>query len=57
MKRNVYYVKSYNEKIEKRYTNYQSAVNFCNKLIWKDIDCGIYVFNETTLKMECIIGC
>ena len=57
MKRNLYFVKSYDGKIEKRYTNYKSAVNYCNKLIWKDINCGIYTIDENTFEMVCIIGC
>ena len=57
MKRNVYYAKSYDGTIEKVYNNYKSAVNFCNKLIHKDINCGIYVWNTETQKFECIIGC
>lgn len=57
MKRNVYYVKSYDGTIEKKYRNYKSAYNYCKKLIAKDIDCGIYTINENTFKLDCIIGC
>ena len=57
MKRNLYYVKSYDGAIEKTYRNYQSAVNYCNKLIRKDINCGIYIWNSDLSKLECIIGC
>ena len=57
MKRNIYIVKSYDGTIEKEYHNYKSAYNFCNKLIAKDIACGIYTINEETYKLECIIGC
>lgn len=57
MKRNVYYAKSYDGTIEKVYYNYANAVKFCNKLIRKDINCGIYIWNTETHKFECIIGC
>ena len=57
MKRDLYYVKSYDGKIEKNYRNYKSAYNFCNKLIAQDIMCGIYVINEKTWNLDCIIGC
>lgn len=57
MKRNIYYVKSYDGTIEKTYYNYKSAYNFCNKLIAKDITCGIYIWNTETHKFDCIIGC
>lgn len=57
MERNVYYVKSYDGTIDKIYRNYKSAYNFCNKLIAKDIACGIYIFDIETLKFTCIIGC
>lgn len=57
MKRNVYYVKSYDGAIEKTYYNYKSAYNFCSKLIAKDVMCGIYLWNTETQKFDCIIGC
>lgn len=57
MERNVYYVKSYDGTIDKIYRNYKSAYNFCNKLIAKDIACGIYTFDIETRKFICIIGC
>ena len=57
MKRNLYYVKSYDGKIEKTYRNYKAAYNFCTKLIRQDIYCGIYLWNSEAQKLECIIGC
>ena len=57
MKRDIYIVKSYDGTIEKQYSNYKCAYNFCNKLINRDIMCGIYVINTTTWKLDCIIGC
>lgn len=57
MKRNLYYVKSYDGTIEKTYRNYKSAYNYCNKLIRNDITCGIYLWNMETHKFDCIIGC
>ena len=57
MKRSYYEVRSYNGKITKGYRNYQSAYNYCRKLIAQEIWCGIYHFNFDNDKMECIIGC
>lgn len=57
MKRGIYYAKSYDGKIEKKYYNYACAYKFCQKLIDSDIMCGIYVWNEKSGKLECIIGC
>lgn len=57
MKRDLYYVKSYDGTIEKKYHNYKSAYNYCNRLIAQDIMCGIYTWNIDTHKMEIIIGC
>lgn len=57
MKRNYYEVRSYDGKITKGYRNYQSAYNYCSKLIAQDINCGIYQFNFDTNEMEIIIGC
>lgn len=57
MKRDLYYVKSYDGAIEKKYVNYKSAYNYCNRLIAQDIMCGIYMWNTDTHKMEIIIGC
>lgn len=57
MKRNLYWVLSYDGKIEKKYVNYKSAYNYCAKLIRQDINCGIYVWDENEGKRTCIIGC
>ena len=57
MKRNIYIVKSYDGTIEKEYRHYNSAYKFCNRLIAKDIPCGIYTIDEETFKLTCIIGC
>lgn len=57
MKRNLYYVKSYDGLIEKIYHNYKSAYNFCNKLIAKDVACGIYLWDTEKHNFNCIIGC
>lgn len=51
MPRTRYTVKSYDGKIVKEFKNYKSAYNFCNKLIAKDINCGIWFDGD------CIIGC
>ena len=57
MARNLYYVKSYDGKIEKTYRNYKSAYNFCKKLIAKEIACGIYTWNTETHTFDQIVGC
>ena len=57
MKRDFYKVLSYDGTIEKKYYNYKSAYNYCNKLIANNIDCGIYKLNQNTWKYEIIIGC
>lgn len=56
-KRDFYKVLSYDRTIEKKYSNYKSAYNYCKKLIANDIDCGIYLLNQNTWEYEIIIGC
>ena len=56
MKRNFYWVISYDGKIEKMYRNYKSAYKYAVKLIQQDIYNGIYTYNENG-KLEQIIGC
>lgn len=56
MKRNFYWVISYDGKIEKMYKNYKSAYKYAEKLIRQDIYNGIYTYNENG-KLEQIIGC
>lgn len=57
MKRGFYKVRSYDGSVEKNYKNYESAVKYCNRLIARDIWCGIYVFDYHKQEMVCIIGC
>ena len=57
MKRDIYYVKSYDGAINKKYRNYKSAYTYCQKLIAKDIDCGIWAWSEIENKYTMIIGC
>lgn len=57
MKRNLFYVKSYDGAVEKLYHNYKSARKFCKKLIAEDIMCGIYLWDISQHKFNCIIGC
>lgn len=56
MKRNFYWVISYDGKIEKMYRNYKSAYKYAVKLIQRDIYNGIYTYNDNG-KLEQIIGC
>lgn len=56
MKRSIYWVMSYDGKIEKMYRNYKAAYKFAVSLINKEIWNGIYTYDENG-KLYQVIGC